>query len=138
VRLAYALPLPDSRISPDAGDWMQTAWSIARGDGFSGGNTPLAQVAPLVRQIRAAADAAGRDPAGLHIVCRGSFVLHDSPQGKDRRPLWGTLDEIREDVQRYAAEGLTELFLEANFDPRGPSLERALRVMEALAPAGTR
>src|SRR3990170_954665 len=51
--------------------------------------------------------------------------------------VWGTLDEIREDVQRYAAEGLTELFLEANFDPRGPSLEPALRVMEALAPAGT-
>lgn len=64
--------------------------------------------------------------------------LHDSPQGKDRRPLWGTIDEIREDVQRYAAEGLTELFLEANFDPRGPSLEPALRVMEALAPAGNR
>ena len=72
------------------------------------------------------------------LVCRGSFVLHASPQGKDRRPLWGTLEEIREDVQRYAAEGLTELFLEANFDPRGPSLEPALRVMEALAPAGTR
>jgi hypothetical protein len=29
---------------------------------------------------------------------------------------------------------LTELFLEANFDPRGPSLERTLEVMEALAP----
>jgi probable F420-dependent oxidoreductase len=112
--------------------------AVTLGDGFSGGNTPLAQVAPLVREIKAAADAAGRDPAGLHIVCRGSFVLHDSPQGKDRRPLWGTLDEIREDVRRYADEGLTELFLEANFDPRGASLERALRVMEALAPAGTR
>ena len=112
--------------------------AVTLGDGFSGGNTPLAQGAPPVREVRAAADAAGRDPAGLHIVCRGSFVLHDSPQGKDRRPLWGTIEEIREDVQRYAAEGLTELFLEANFDPRGPSIERALAVMEALAPAGQR
>jgi hypothetical protein len=29
---------------------------------------------------------------------------------------------------------LTELFLEANFDPRGVSLERTLEVMEAMAP----
>jgi hypothetical protein len=29
---------------------------------------------------------------------------------------------------------LTELFLEANFDPRGVTLEGALEVLEALAP----
>lgn len=40
VRLAYALPLPDSKISPDAGDWIQTAWSIAQGNGFSGSWRP--------------------------------------------------------------------------------------------------
>lgn len=61
-------------------------------------------------------------------------MLHDSPQGRDRRPLWGTLDEIREDARRYAEAGLTELFLDGNFDPRGPSLDRALRVLTALAP----
>ena len=103
-------------------------------DGFNGGNVPLPQVAPLVSEIKAAAEKAGRDPATLHIVSRGSFQLHASPQGKDRRPLWGTLDEIREDVGRYGEAGLTELFLEANFDPRGATLERALEVMDALAP----
>ena len=41
---------------------------------------------------------------------------------------------IREDVGRYAEAGLTELFLEANFDPRGATLDRALEVMDALAP----
>ena len=106
-------------------------------DGFNGGNVPLQQVAPLVADIKAAAEKAERDPATLHIVSRGSFQLHASPQGKDRRPLWGTLGEIREDVNRYAAAGLTELFLEANFDPRGVSLERALEVMDALAPRST-
>src|ERR1700674_1547073 len=50
------------------------------------------------------------------------------------RSFWGNLGEIREDVARYAEAGLTELFLEANFDPRGPSLERTLEVMEAMAP----
>jgi probable F420-dependent oxidoreductase len=103
-------------------------------DGFNGGNVPLQQVAPLVAEIKAAAQKAGRDPRALQIVSRGSFQLHASPLGKDRRPLWGTIEEIREDVTRYDAAGLTELFLEANFDPRGPSLDRTLEVMEALAP----
>lgn len=56
------------------------------------------------------------------------------PQGPGRRPLWGTLDEIREDIARYAAAGLTELFLEPNFQPGGATLERTLAHMEALAP----
>jgi len=95
---------------------------------------PLQQVSPLVAEIKAAAAKAGRDPGALHIVSRGSFQLHTSPRGKERRPLWGSLEEIREDIGRYAEAGLTELFLEANFDPRGVSLERTLEVMEAMAP----
>ena len=91
-------------------------------------------MAPLVAGIKTAATKAGRDPGTLHVVSRGSFQLHASPQGRDRRPLWGNLEEIREDIVRYAEAGLTELFLEANFDPRGPSLERTLAVMEAMAP----
>jgi alkanesulfonate monooxygenase SsuD/methylene tetrahydromethanopterin reductase-like flavin-dependent oxidoreductase (luciferase family) len=94
----------------------------------------MAQVAPLVKEVRAAAEAIGRDPATLHIVCRGNLNLHATPQGKDRRPLWGSLDEIREDIARYADAGLTELFLEGNFNPRGPSMEETLALMSALAP----
>jgi len=69
----------------------------------------------------------------LHLVSRGTYRLHDSPQGRDRRPLWGTLEEIKEDIERYADAGLTELFLEANFDP-DVSVEQTLEVMAALAP----
>jgi hypothetical protein len=93
-------------------------------------------VAPLVREVRAAAAARGRDPDALHVVSRGTYRVHGTPQGPDRRPLWGTLDEIREDIGRYAAAGLTELFLEGNFAPDGASLDEALRVMTALAPGG--
>jgi hypothetical protein len=53
----------------------------------------------LTMMLRPAA-AHGKDPAKLHIVCRGTYRVHDTPQGKDRRPLWGTLDEIREDIGR--------------------------------------
>jgi probable F420-dependent oxidoreductase len=108
--------------------------AVTLGDGFSGGNVPLAEVAPLVAELKRAAERAGRDPASLHLVSRGSFRLHATPQGSGRRPLWGTLDEIREDIERYAEAGLTELFLEGNFEPGGASVERVLDVMTALAP----
>ena len=103
-------------------------------DGFNGGNVPLKQVAPLVADIKAAAKQVGRDASALQIVSRGTFQLHASPQGKDRRPLFGSLEEIREDIGRYAEAGLTELFLEANFDSRGTTLEQSIEVMEAMAP----
>jgi alkanesulfonate monooxygenase SsuD/methylene tetrahydromethanopterin reductase-like flavin-dependent oxidoreductase (luciferase family) len=89
-----------------------------------------------VKALTAQAEAAGRDPRSLAIVCRGSVNVHAAPQGKDRRPLWGSLDEIREDIRRYAEAGLTELFLEANFQPGGPRIDRVLEMMEALAPSG--
>jgi alkanesulfonate monooxygenase SsuD/methylene tetrahydromethanopterin reductase-like flavin-dependent oxidoreductase (luciferase family) len=84
--------------------------------------------------VREAASAAGRDPNAVHIVCRGGYRLCETPRGKDRRPLWGTLDEIREDIARYADAGVTELFLEANFTPDG-KLDQLLEVMTRLAPS---
>jgi probable F420-dependent oxidoreductase len=108
--------------------------AVTLGDGFNGGNVPLAQVAPLVAQVMDAARAIGRDPESLHIVSRGSYVVHDTAQGKERRPLWGSLAEIREDIEHYAEAGLTELFLEPNFQPGGAKLDRVLTVMEQLAP----
>ena len=101
--------------------------------GSWGGNVPLGEVAPLVKELKVAAEAAGRNPNTLHIISRGVFQIFESPQGKDRRPLWGTLGEIREDIERYAEAGLTELFLEANLDPN-MTVERVLEVMIALAP----
>jgi probable F420-dependent oxidoreductase len=116
--------------------------AVTLADGWIGGNVPLERVAPLVRQLSEAAEEAGRDPSTLHVVSRGSVRLEEFPQGEDRRPLFGSLDEVREDVERYGEAGLTELFLELNFDPRiaspdadpGAGLERALELMHALAP----
>ncbi|OLB97291.1 MAG: hypothetical protein AUH30_10535 [Candidatus Rokubacteria bacterium 13_1_40CM_68_15] len=109
--------------------------AVTLGDGFNGGNVPLDRVAPIVVELGEAAVAAKRDPATLHIVTRGAFHVHDTRQGPTRRPLWGSLDEIREDIGRYAAAGLTDLFLEANFQPGGASLDRVLGHLEALAPS---
>ena len=64
----------------------------------------------------------------------GRFRPFDAPQGRDRRPLFGSIEEIREDVRRYAELGVTELFLEANITLNDWPLERTLEVMAALAP----
>jgi hypothetical protein len=90
-----------------------------------------------VKELRTAAERAGRDPARIQVVCRGTFHPFDAPQGPSRRPLFGSLDEIREDVRRYAELGLTELFLEGNVLLHGWPLERTLEVMTALAPDRT-
>ena len=110
---------------------------VTLADGFNGGNVPLDRIEPLVRELREAAIRVGRDPGTLQIVSRGSFNVFDMPQGKDRRPLMGTLAEIRDDIERYADAGLTELFLEPNFQPGGPSLDHVLAHIEAFAPART-
>jgi probable F420-dependent oxidoreductase len=108
--------------------------AVAHGDGFSGGNVPFDRLAPLVAGLRAAVARAGRDPASFQIVCRGTFRPFDRPRGPGRRPLFGSLDEIREDIGRYAELGLTELFLEANVALSDWPADRTLEVLDALAP----
>ncbi len=106
----------------------------ALADGYTAGNVPLTEVAAVIERLRSAARAAGRDPAHFSIVCRGAYRVTPESGGSGRRALSGTLDEIRDDLRRYAAAGVTELFLEPNFQPDPPALERVLAEMEALAP----
>jgi probable F420-dependent oxidoreductase len=134
-------PRPPMRVGGYAEATVRRA--VTLGDGYIGGNVPLAQVQPLVGKLRSAAAAAGRDPSSIRIVCRGAVRLSgDSLTGDDRRPLWGSLDQIRADVDRYRDAGLDELFFELNFDPAFGSVDAdpkasmatALHLLDALAP----
>jgi probable F420-dependent oxidoreductase len=90
-----------------------------------------------VEAVRGGAREAGRDPAQLRFVCRG--VVLDAPR---TRPLTGTLDEVRGDLPGLAAQGITEVFVDLNFDPavgnpdvpEQQAMRRANEVLEALAP----
>lgn len=103
---------------------------------------PLAQVTSLVKELKATTESVGRNPNTLRIVSRGSFRVHATPQGKRRRPLWGTLEEIREDIDRYRNAGLTELFLDPNFghadtvfdQDSNSVLQHVLEIMTSLSP----
>lgn len=83
-------------------------------DGWiSSSRTDLTTISHPIATITAAAERAGRDPGTLELVCRGRLLL-----GERTGPLTGTVEQVREDLEALAAAGLTETFLDLNFDPR--------------------
>ncbi|MDQ4070803.1 MAG: LLM class F420-dependent oxidoreductase, partial [Actinomycetota bacterium] len=74
----------------------------------------------------------------LHFVCRGVVKVRSG----ERAPLIGALDDIRADLAVLATKGVTETFVDLNFDPEvgspqadaEASMRRAEEVLEALAP----
>lgn len=101
----------------------------------------LRKIGESVAAISAAAEEAGRDPQTLRFVCRG--VVRRRAAGSDERvPLTGTPDQIRSDLEDLAEQGITEVFLDLNFDPQvgspdaaaAASMRRADEVLDALAP----
>ena len=109
-------------------------------DGWiSGSQADLDRIGEPIGTVRAAAADAGRDPAGLRFVCRGVVKVRKG----SRAPLVGSLDDIRGDLERLTGTGLTETFVDLNFDPEIGSpdadpdvaMARAEEVLEALAPA---
>jgi len=55
------------------------------------------------------------------------------PRGADRRVLWLGRSDPRGPPQ-YAAAGVTQIFLQPNFQPGDAELARVVAQMEALAP----
>ena len=109
-------------------------------DGWiSSSQADLSRIDESIAVVRDAASAAGRDPDRLRFVCRGVVKVRDDERG----PLTGTLDEIRHDLADLAAKGVTETFVDLNFDPEigSPdadpvaSVRRAHQVLDALAPS---
>ena len=89
--------------------------------------------------VKDAAERSGRDPEALRFICRGVVKVRATG---DRGPLMGTLEQIRDDLAMLAGQGITETFIDLNFDPEicaadvdpHESLRRADEVLTALAP----
>jgi probable F420-dependent oxidoreductase len=111
-------------------------------DGWiSSSGQDLAAIGTAAEVVRGAAREAGRDPAAVRVICRG--VVKVRPAGlPDRRPLTGSYDEVRADLAILAEQGVSEVFVDLNFDPDigsvdadpEESVRRATEVLEALAP----
>jgi probable F420-dependent oxidoreductase len=89
-----------------------------RGDGWvSRSRASMGDVQNAVRVVRAAAAEAGRAADAVRCVVRGVTLLQERPvDAGDRRPLTGSLEQIRDDLAAYAAAGIDEVFLDLNFD----------------------
>ena len=105
---------------------------------ISSSQADLTRIDESIAVIRAAATEAGRDPAELRFVCRGVVKVRTG----SRAPLVGSLHDIGSDLADLAAKGVTETFVDLNFDPEigspdadpDVSMRRAEEVLEALAP----
>jgi probable F420-dependent oxidoreductase len=131
-------PHPPILLGGMAEPALRRAGRIA--DGWvSSSRADLTTIGDSIRLVKQAAEAAGRDPRRLRFVCRGVVKVRDTGQ---RAPLTGTLEQIHSDLAVVAEAGVTELFVDLNFDPEigSPSadprvsLSRAEAVVTALAP----
>jgi probable F420-dependent oxidoreductase len=135
-------PHPPILIGGGAPAALRRAGRLA--DGWvSSSRADLLTIGDSVRLVANAAAQAGRDPQRLRFICRGSARVRPNGVGTEPRPrLTGTVEQIRGDLERIAEQGITELFLDLNFDPDVGSpdadpartLERAETALTAFAP----
>jgi len=119
------------RAGRDADGWISAAYADLR------------RIDEPIATVKQAAREAGRDPETLRFVCRGPVRL--GPAGDpDRKPLTGSVDQVRADLDDLHAKGVTEVFVDLNWDPEIGSpgadpvaaLRRAEQALVALAPTG--
>jgi probable F420-dependent oxidoreductase len=135
-------PHPPVLLGGSAEAALRRAGRVADG-WISASHADLRHIDRPIATVRQAAEQAGRDPDMLRFVCRGPLRLGPAGAG-DRRPLTGSLEQVRGDLEELRAQGVTEVFLDLNWDPEVGSPDadpdtavgRAEEALEALAPAG--
>jgi probable F420-dependent oxidoreductase len=133
-------PHPPLLLGGSAAPALRRAGRLADG-WISSSRADPSSLHASIAVIAEAARQAGRDPATLRYIAR--VPVHPGPEGgPDRRPLSGSYEQIRADLGELAAQGLTELFVDLNWDPQvgspdadpAAALARAEATLEALAP----
>jgi probable F420-dependent oxidoreductase len=107
--------------------------------------TDLSRISEPIAIVAQSAQAAGRDPGSLRVICRGVVRAGSPVHGPDgqRLRLSGTFDQIRADAEWLGQQGVTEVFYDLNWDPQigapdadpAAATARATQIMQALAPA---
>ena len=140
---AHVLPKPVQRPRPpfvlggSSEPALRRAGRLAEG-WVSASRADLSALAPSIALVREGAREAGRDPEKLRFICRGVVKVRKQRDGL----LSGSYDDIRTDMVDIAEQGVTELFVDLNFDPEignvdaDPleSMRRAEEALEAFAP----
>jgi probable F420-dependent oxidoreductase len=148
-------PRPPLLLGGTAEPALRRAGRAADGWISSSGHD-LRTIGASIATVRTGAVEAGKDPDALRFVCRGVVrVRRDGgsgratgaggPDGPDRLPLSGGYDDIRADLATIAAQGVTETFVDLNFDAQigtvdadpAASMQRAHEVLTELAPGAS-
>jgi probable F420-dependent oxidoreductase len=133
-------PHPPILLGGSAAKALQRAGRLAEG-WISSSKFPAADIPAAIDTIREGAGAAGRNPDDVRIIVRGSFKLRDTDHPDDPA-LTGTVDKLNADLSVYADAGVTEIFLDLNFDEQigspdadpARSMAVAHEVLESFAP----
>ena len=136
-------PHPPVLLGGSANPALRRAGRVADG-WISASNADLRHIDQPIATVRRAAEQAGRDPEALRFICRGPARI-GAAGAADRRPLTGSVEEIRGDLDDLRAQGVTEVFLDLNWDPEigspdadpAAAVRRAEETLEALAPDGS-
>jgi probable F420-dependent oxidoreductase len=136
-------PHPPVLLGGNAEVALRRAGRVAAG-WISASNADLRHIDRPIATVRQAAEQAGRDPDALRFVCRGPLRL-GPPGERDRRPLTGSVEQVRGDLEDLRTQGVTEVFLDLNWDPEvgspdadpATAVGRAEEALEAFAPAGS-
>jgi probable F420-dependent oxidoreductase len=115
-----------------------------KGDGWiSSSRASLDDIRVGVGIVHDAAEQAGKARHAVRCVVRGVTVVRDGVDGPDRQPLNGSPAQVRNDLGRFAALGVDEVFLDLNFDSEevgsptadpDRAMEKAYAVLETCAP----
>ena len=116
IYLAAYTPGAMKRVATFADGWMPTG-------------VPINAMAQMMEGIRGMAQEAGRDSSVLKMVVRANVHVTPQSQGDQRQPFYGSLDEIKSDIQATRDIGADELFIDPGLDGVTP-VEVYLEVLE--------
>lgn len=130
-------PWPPILIGANGERALRRAGRLADG-WISSSRADLQALGASAALVREGAQAAGRDDSKLRFICRATVKVRPERAGL----LSGSFADIAADIEAIAAQGMTELFFDLNFDPEigsidadpAASMRRAEEVMREFAP----
>ena len=111
-------------------------------DGWiSSSRADLTTIGDSIMAVTSAAVAAGRDPRALRFICHGVVKVRPAGEGHET-PLTGPISKIKADIEALGDQGVTDLFVDLNFDPQvgapgadaAESMARAEEALQGLSP----
>ena len=101
-------------------------------DGWNPVVVPLDGMKQMFESIKQMVKEAGRDASRFELIIRAHTEIADKPLGKDRGLFCGTLEQIKEDVDRCRGIGASEIHFDPTFMKGSQELDRWLKLMEQL------